>query len=127
MIVGIGTDLVAIPRMADIWQRHGERLARRILSAQEWPELVASRRPERLLAKRFAAKEALGKALGTGMRHPVVFEAISVTHDLLGAPGLALHAELQAFVQARGITRLHLSLSDEREAALAFVVLEAAG
>ena len=124
MIVGIGVDLVSIPRIAEIWQRHGQRFAQRILSAQEWPDLMASQVPERLLAKRFAAKEALAKALGTGIRGVMSFQAVSVQHDALGAPMLHLQEELAAFAAARGIGRVHLSLSDEREATVAFVVLE---
>ncbi len=124
MILGIGVDLVSIPRVAAVWQRHGERFARRVLSDREWPDYLASQRPERLLAKRFAAKEALAKALGTGVRGAMTFQAVSVLHDPLGAPALHLHGDLALQAQNRGIGRMHLSLSDEREATLAFVVLE---
>jgi holo-[acyl-carrier protein] synthase len=124
MIHGIGTDLVAVARIAAMHARHGERLARRILAAQEWPDYAAATRPERLLAKRFAAKEALAKALGTGLRAPVTLGNIAVSHDALGRPAYVVSAPLADWLRARGIGRLHLSLSDEHEHALAFAIAE---
>jgi holo-[acyl-carrier protein] synthase len=126
VILGVGVDLVSIPRIAQILRRHGERFARRILSSDEWPAYLAAARPERLLAKRFAAKEALAKALGTGLRPPMVFHAASVRHGPLGEPSLAVHGALARLLAERGIARLHLSLSDEQEATIALVVLESA-
>lgn len=123
MIHGVGTDLVAIGRMQALWQRHGERALDKLLAAEERAECRASTAPERFLAKRFAAKEALGKALGTGIRAPVLLTAIAVTHDALGKPGFVFGAELAAWIAARGLI-CHLSLSDEAEHALAFVVVE---
>jgi holo-[acyl-carrier protein] synthase len=124
VIRGIGIDLVSIARVAGVWERHGERFARRILSASEWPELAATRHPERLLAKRFAVKEAFAKALGTGVRPPMSFQLVSVLHGALGEPVLATHGALSDHLAARGIDQLHLSLSDERDATVAMVVLE---
>lgn len=86
MILGIGTDLVDIARMRAALDRHGERFARRILSPAEWPDWQASGDPARLLAKRFAAKEAFAKASGQGLRAPVTLGALAVTHDALGRP-----------------------------------------
>lgn len=86
MILGIGTDIVAIHRMADLWQRHGERALGKILSPPEQADCLLSADPARLLAKRFAAKEALGKALGTGIRAPVLLPEITVAHNALGKP-----------------------------------------
>lgn len=124
MIHGIGTDLVAVARIAAMHARHGERLARRILAESEWPEYAASATPERLLAKRFAAKEALAKALGTGLRAPVTLGNIAVRHDALGRPAYAVTAPLADWLRARGVGRLYLSLSDERDHALAFAIAE---
>ncbi len=124
MIRGIGIDLVSITRVAGVWERHGERFARRILSEAEWPEFVAAGHPERMLAKRFAAKEAFAKALGTGVRAPMSFQLTSVMHGALGAPVLETHGVLAEYLARLGITHLHLSLSDEREATVAMVVLE---
>jgi len=76
------------------------------------------------LAKRFAAKEAFAKALGTGMRHPATFENIQVAHDDMGKPVLKFGAELNALLQQRNIRYTHLSISDEKAFATAMVVLE---
>ncbi len=123
MIHGIGTDIVAVARMAEFWRRHGERALDKVLAPAERAECRASKRPERFLAKRFAAKEALGKALGTGIRAPVLLTAIAVSHDTLGKPAFSLAPELAAHLADRGLTA-HLSLSDEQDYALAFVIVE---
>lgn len=124
MIRGIGVDLVSIPRVEAVWQRHGERFARRILGPGEWAEVQTATRPGRLLAKRFAVKEALAKALGTGLRPPMDFRLVSLAHGPLGEPMLATHGALARHLAALGVARLHVSLSDERDATVALVVLE---
>jgi len=123
MIHGVGTDIVAVARMAEFFARHGERGLEKVLAPAERDECRASREPSRLLAKRFAAKEALGKALGTGLRAPVLLPAIAVRHDAAGKPLLDYAPELAAYLAERGLTA-HLSISDEREYAVAFVVVE---
>jgi holo-[acyl-carrier protein] synthase len=123
MIYGIGTDIVAVRRMADFWQRHGERGLEKMLAPEEREVCRASPDPGRFLAKRFAAKEALGKALGTGVRDPLLLPAIAVSHDELGKPAFAFAPELAAHLAARGLLA-HLSISDEQDYAVAFVVLE---
>ncbi|HQT25750.1 MAG TPA: holo-ACP synthase [Burkholderiales bacterium] len=124
MIYGIGTDIVEIGRLSVLSERFGERLPKRILSGNEWQAYEKSAMPVHFLAKRFAAKEAFSKALGTGLRHPVTFGAISVVNDSLGKPGFSFDSDLEAFLRERGITNHHLSLSDERHVACAFVILE---
>ena len=123
MITGIGTDLVVVSRMRDFWQRHGERALEKLLAPEEREACRAAHDPGRFLAKRFAAKEALGKALGTGIRAPVLLPAIAVTHDELGKPLFGFGRELSDWIAARGLV-CHLSLSDEIEHALAFVIVE---
>ncbi len=123
MIYGVGTDIVAIARMDDFWRRHGERGLEKLLAPEERAECRTSTQPARFLAKRFAAKEALGKALGIGVRTPATLPAIVITHDAQGKPSFDFAPELAAFVNERGLTA-HLSISDEREYAVAFVVLE---
>lgn len=123
MIVGIGTDIVAIVRMDELWQRHGEAALERLLGPDEREDCRCATEPGRFLAKRFAAKEALGKALGTGIRSPVLLSAISVTHDTLGKPSFLFSAELKTYIEQRNLTT-HLSISDEREHAIATVVVE---
>lgn len=124
MIFGIGTDIVQLARIEDLYARYGARFAQRILSDEEMRELAHSPAPARLLMKRFAAKEALAKAAGTGLRHPLTLPRISVAHDPLGKPLFTFDALLAADLQQRGIVRHHLSISDERDMAVAFVVLE---
>ena len=124
MIYGIGADLVEIARMQSLLQRWGDSIGRRLLAASELPDFARAADPARLLAKRFAAKEALAKALGTGVRAPVLLTAMAVSHDVLGKPVFELAPPLQQWLAERGIGHCHLSISDEREHALAFVVLE---
>jgi len=76
------------------------------------------------LMKRFAAKEALAKASGSGLRHPVSMTQMTVTHDQLGKPSFIFATELAAYLGHAGVTRHHLSISDERDVAVAFVILE---
>lgn len=126
MIFGIGTDIVEVSRIEDSLARFGDAFAQRILTEQEWLSFQQSRTQARFLAKRFAAKEAFAKALGTGLREPATFQNIGVTHDDLGKPVLDLTPALQAFLDKKGIVQQHLSISDEKALAAAFVVLEKA-
>jgi holo-[acyl-carrier protein] synthase len=86
VIHGVGTDIVRVARLADALERHGARFAERILDASERAAFAAAPDPARLLAKRFAAKEAFGKALGTGVAAPATLHAVRVGHDALGKP-----------------------------------------
>jgi holo-[acyl-carrier protein] synthase len=124
MIYGVGTDLVEVARIQDSLDRFGAQFAMRILSETEMQEFNLSKTQARFLAKRFAAKEAFAKALGTGIRKPATFENIGVGHDDLGKPVFDLAPELQACLEAKHIQFAHLSISDEKAFATAFVVLE---
>lgn len=124
MILGVGSDIVSIARVRALHGRYGARLLRHILTEQEHAEWPGAGDPGRWLAKRFAAKEAFSKALGTGLRAPVSLRSIAVTHDTLGKPGLVFGVALQDWLTVQGVTRVHLSLSDEAAYALAFVVTE---
>lgn len=124
MIQGIGVDLVNPQRVAQLLDRYGERFARRVLAPEEWPQYSKSAQPALFLAKRFAAKEAFSKALGSGLRAPATLTRISVVQDRLGKPSLAFHRDLEALLQERGVHHHHLSLSDEADLVCAFVVLE---
>lgn len=126
MIVGLGVDLVEIERMRALYERFGTRLAERLLAASEWDEYERASDPARLIAKRFAAKEAAGKALGTGIGQGVRFPDVATEHSAAGAPHLVLSGCARAIAHERGMARSHLSLSDERSAVAALVVLEAA-
>jgi len=124
MIFGIGTDIIALVRIASLHTRYGERFAQRILSKTEMVEFSAHPFPARFLMKRFAAKEALAKAVGSGLRHPVSMQNMSVTHDGQGKPAFEFSAELAMHFGQLGIKHHHLSISDERDVAVAFVILE---
>ncbi len=124
MIVGIGTDLIEIGRIERTVERHGERLALRVLAPDELDEYRQTARPARLLAKRFAVKEAAGKALGTGIGQGVSFQDIALTHDELGRPELRLEGAALERSRQLGASRSHVTLSDEQHYAVAFVVLE---
>ena len=126
MIYGIGTDIVEVARIEDSLARFGDAFAQRILTEREWLAFARSNTQARFLAKRFAAKEAFAKALGTGLGEPATFQNIGIAHDDLGKPVLDLAEPLQAFLDQRGILQQHLSISDEKALAAAFVVLEKA-
>ena len=126
MIVGIGVDLCEIERIREAISRHGDHFARRILATDERSEfegLNPSMRPP-FLAKRFAAKEAVAKALGTGIGRGLGFHDITITHDELGKPMVSLNSENHALKDALSY-RVHLSISDERTHAVAFCTIEA--
>ena len=124
MIYGIGTDIVEVARIEASITQFGDEFAKRILADSELASYEKSAIKPRFLAKRFAAKEAFSKALGTGLRAPATFQNIAVSHDELGKPILILAAALQAFLDSKNIKQAHISISDEKNLAAAFVVLE---
>lgn len=124
MIVGIGIDLVDIRRIARLHERYGDRLLRRLLRGSERAECEQAIEPHRFLAKRFAAKEAAAKALGSGIAGGVRFADLWVDHLCSGAPRLRLDGAARQRADALGVARTHLSLSDERELVTACVILE---
>lgn len=124
MIHGIGTDLVNIKRIEEALFRFGDRFLHRILSEEEVAEYAATSQAARFVAKRFAAKEAFSKALGTGIGEIVGWHDVRVSHDELGKPSIQTSTALLGKLRARQITHMHLSITDEAEQALAFVVLE---
>ena len=125
MILGIGADVVEVARVARLLERYGERFALRVLAPSELEGFRASPNRHIFLASRFAAKEAFAKALGTGLRAPVLLTSISVTHDASGRPLLRLAPDLQALSDGCGVSAHHITLTHERSIACAVVVLEA--
>ena len=126
MIHGSGTALLAAERIRSGLVRFGAPYANRILAPAEYARYETSRDPARFLAKCFAAKEAFAKATGTGLRAPVTLRNIAVLRDARGKPFLQCAPELAAWLAARGLTAHHVSLSDEGDLVLAFVILEKA-
>lgn len=124
MILGVGTDLCDIGRIERSLERFGERFAKRILVASELERFRRHPKPAAYLAKRFAAKEALSKALGTGIHFPVSWHGMWVENARSGKPSLGFSQPLSALLERRGVARVHLSLTDEIGMACAFVVVE---
>ena len=124
MIFGIGTDVVEVIRIKDSLDKYGDKLAHKILTKEEMASYQVSSRKENFLAKRFAAKEAFSKALGTGLRGDVNLHAISVAHDDMGKPCFQFNANVSLILSQHKINQQHLSISDEKNIAVAFVVLE---
>jgi holo-[acyl-carrier protein] synthase len=124
VIFGVGTDVVEIARIQKALERWGERFARKILTGPELGRFQGHRLPASYLAKRFAAKEAFTKALGTGIRSPAGWHGVWVVNLPSGKPELHFTPALQALLTKRGVTSAHLSLSDEKGVAFATVILE---
>ncbi|WP_394648474.1 holo-ACP synthase [uncultured Sphingomonas sp.] len=130
MIVGLGSDLCNIERIAQSLERFGDRFEARVFTDVE--RAKAAKRPftkAGTLAKRFAAKEAFSKAVGTGFKAGVFMKDIGVVNAASGAPTLALSggakARLDAMVPAGHTARIHLTLTDDHPWAQAFVIIEA--
>ena len=122
MIIGIGTDLVLVSRIQAVLGRQGERFAARILTPAELQRFSSHSQPVRYLAKRYAAKEAILKALGTGLAKGMSWQHMQIDNDAQGAPRVTLSGTALERLQQGGGGRMLLSLSDEREQALAFAL-----
>jgi holo-[acyl-carrier protein] synthase len=124
VIYGVGTDVVEIGRIEQALARFGERFARRILCEPELKRFSAHRLPAAYLAKRFAAKEAFTKALGTGIHAPANWHGVWVRNLPSGKPVLEFSENLAKLLKDKKILHSHLSLTDERGVAMATVILE---
>lgn len=125
MICGIGSDVFEVARMAASLERRGPALAQRLLAAPEWREYQRHASPHRFLAKRFAAKEAVLKALGTGLREGIRWRDIHIDHDSRGKPEVVLDGAAREQLERLSGARVWLSISDERHYVLAFAIIEA--
>ncbi|MEX1222122.1 MAG: holo-ACP synthase [Idiomarina sp.] len=125
-IFGIGTDIVEVKRIGQSLQR-SDALARRVLTAVELEQFAEAAQPVGFLAKRFAAKEACAKAFGTGIGERLSFQDITIGHDAAGRPILLWSTAAENLTRELGINASHVSISDEREYALAYVILETLG
>lgn len=124
MIFGIGTDIVRIDRVESVYDRFGERFVDRLLLPEERAEFGATRRRIRFLAMRFAAKEAIVKALGTGFGHGVWIRDIGVRHNDWGRPEVIFSTRGLKLCERLGAGEGYVSLSDEAGFAVAFAVME---
>lgn len=126
MIIGVGTDIVAVSRIKRLMDEHPQRFIERILSRYEQTAFNGCQNKSAYLAKRFATKEAFGKAMGTGIGDGMAFNEIETQHDDSGQPKLVLHGQALFLANAKGVAGVHLSVSDETDYATAFVILSAA-
>lgn len=124
-VVGIGTDIVDIRRIAKMSENAQQRLAKRILTPLELEKYHTIKQPERFLAKRWAGKEAAAKALGTGIANKVSFQHFDIVSLASGQPTLELSAQALLLATGLGASTWHISLSDEENYATAFVILSA--
>ena len=122
--MGIGADVCSISRIAKTLERFGERFVKRILTPHERARYARTRDKAGHLAKRFAAKEAFAKAIGTGVHAPFTWQSISLTRDSRGKPGIEPSAAMARHLKKIGVTGAHVSLTDDADVAVAFVVLE---
>lgn len=122
-VVGIGTDLLDVSRIEQAYQRHGERLVKRFLTPAEQQVWQQRHQSINYLAKRYAAKEALAKALGTGIAKGVGFQQLEVLNDRQGAPRVNLYQAALLRMQQLGGRQAFISLSDEGPWIQAFAVI----
>ena len=124
MILGIGVDMVDVDRIERAMERRGERFCSRAFTDEEIAYCRRSQCPERRFAARFAAKEAVMKALGRGWFQGMPFKEIEVTRNEWGRPGIRLVGKTAALAEELGATDIHLTITHEQQTAIAFVVLE---
>ena len=124
MIYGVGTDIINIERVEHILTKNKEGFVRRVLSEHEQALFANKGDSASYCAKRFAAKEAFAKALGTGIGKIVSFQDLTVRNNDSGKPYFIPSEKLRLYLLSKNIKHAHLSLSDEKYNAVAFVVLE---
>jgi len=123
MIFGIGVDVLKAKRMADMFKRYGERTAERLLMPAEMEQFRRTKRPERFLGLRFAAKEAIVKALGTGFAHGVWIRDVGVVQNAWGRPEVVYSPRGEAMRRKLGVGDGHVTLTDEDGLIVAVAVL----
>jgi holo-[acyl-carrier protein] synthase len=124
MIVGIGVDIAETARMEKLIAKYGQRFARRILTADELLEFDRRKHSSSYLATRFAAKEAVAKALGTGIGEQLGFHSVQIDNDSQGKPLLRFLGSAVDLIAGLDINNAMISLSDEKHYVVAMVVLE---
>jgi len=123
VIFGIGTDVVRLDRVEATLERFGEHFVQRLLLPEEEAQYRRHRRKARFLAMRFAGKEAVVKAMGTGFRNGMWIRDVGIVQDPRGKPGIVYSARGQALCAQMGIGEGHVSLTDEAGLVVAFAVL----
>ncbi len=126
MILGTGIDIIEVERVEGAYQRHGERFVQRILCPAELAYCFSHKSPGPFLAARFAAKEAVSKAFGTGIGAQLGWQDMEIRRKETGQPYVVLHGKGQTLLAARGGREIHLSLSHTEKHATAIAILESA-
>lgn len=123
-IYGIGTDIVNCARIADMWNTHGVSFAQRVLTDHEITVLSQQKvKQAAFIAKRFAVKEAVVKALGTGFRDDVLITQVGIETDDKGKPSVVFYGKTKDYIASLGALDIHISLSDEADYVVAFVII----
>lgn len=123
MIFGIGTDVVEVKRMEAVYERHGQRLIRHLLLPQEAALFEKAKRPVRFLAMRFAAKEAIVKAMGTGFAHGMWIRDAGFVPNAWGRPDIIWSERGRQRCEELGVGEGHITLTDEAGLVVAVAVL----
>jgi len=123
VIFGIGTDVVQVARVQAIFERHGEHFVRRLLMPEEETAFRSYKRPVRFLAMRFAAKEAIVKALGTGFAHGVWIRDVGIAANAWGRPEVIWSERGRALRDRLGAGDGHVTLTDESGLVVAVAIL----
>lgn len=123
-ILGIGIDIVEITRIKKIVNKSGNNLAIKILNKNEFQQYLKNKKPIHFLAKRFAAKEAIFKSFGTGLRYGLSFNQLEIYNNNLGKPKIFLSNNIKEITKNIGIKSFHLTISDEKKYACAVAIAE---
>ena len=123
MIFGIGVDVLETARIGQTLERFGTRFVEHLLMPEEQAQLERTARPERFLAMRFAAKEAIVKAMGTGVGHGVWIRDVGVVQNAWGKPEVVFSERGEALRRRLGIGEAHVTLTDEKGMVVAVAVL----
>jgi len=124
MILGTGIDIIEVPRIAASFEQFGEKFVNRILLPDEIAYCLAHRQPAPFLAARFAAKEAISKAFGTGIGAQLSWQDMEIRRKESGEPFVILHGKGKTLFESRGAKKLHISLSHTQTYAAATAILE---
>jgi len=127
MIFGIGVDVLEVKRIGETLERFGEHFVERLLMPEEQAQLAKTRRPERFIAMRFAAKEAIVKAMGTGFSHGVWIRDVGVVQNAWGKPEVVFSQRGDRVRKGLGVGEGHVTLTDEAGLVVAVAVLMKAG
>ena len=127
MIAGIGVDIVDVSRIAKMADRYGERFLRRVFTDAEAAYAAGSGNPAERLAGRFAVKEAVMKALGTGKSQGILWRDVETVRGNFGKPVVHLHGQAVRWMKRRGADAVHVSITHDGGKAVAFVIMEKTG